>query len=301
MIVAIILNWNNSDQTLKLIKNLESIEKHLNYIIVDNNSKSEEIKKLTSFFYTKEKSQVISENIFEKNEFKINYKYNILLLENNYGYAKGNNYGLRLAEKLKAKYVIVMNNDIEIENPFISTFVEEFEKDQKIAIMSGKIIGPFSEQGPNRMPNMFDWFFYPLFLPFLILPKKYLEKKSNKNVWFTGCFLFIRLDIFKKVGFFDENNFLYLEEPMIFKRIYEKGYNAKKIDEVIIKHYHGMTTSKISKKKKFYYLKDAINYYFKNYENYGNLKIKLIIIANYVRFFFWEPIIFRIIRILRHE
>lgn len=289
MVKALILNWNNSKETISLIKQLKTIENNLEFIVIDNNSDSNEKDILINNFLKFESYQILKES--DLNNKIENYKNFLLLLDKNYGYARGNNFGLKLAEKLSADYVIIMNNDIKIEKPFIKRFLDDFKRDNKIAIMSGKVMGPYAEQGPNRLPNFFDWFLYPLFLPFLYKLKKKKERKNQKYQWFTGCFLFVDLKKFKEIGYFDENTFLFLEEPIIFKKFYNKGYISKKIDDIEIKHLHGITTSKISKKIKFSYLKESINYYFKEYEKMNNFSIKLIIFANYVRFFFWEPII----------
>ena len=116
----------------------------------------------------------------------------------NLGYAKGNNLGL---SKVKSKFALVLNPDTLLEKNTIDNFFITALKFKDFAIIA---------------PG--------------IQEKKDLEKfKNNDNVVevenVKGFAMFLNLDQFKDVGFFDDNFFIYFEEIDLCRRL--KKLNKK--------------------------------------------------------------------------
>jgi len=297
---AVILNWNSSEDTINLIWDLkEAKNEKLDIIVVDNNSSKKEKNKLKNFFRRQDKYRTLflndNDDINDIENFdKDNIDYYLILLDENYGYAKGNNYGLKFSKKLGYKYSLVLNNDIVIEKKITKKLEKEMELDHNLALIGPKVIGPLGQrQGPHQRPSFFEWFWYPLFMPFLYLPR-FIYKKifvEKEPYWLLGCCMFFNNKIVDEIGYFDENTFLYLEEVIISEKIFSNGYEIKYLSDVEIKHMHGATTSMIGRKKKLNYLIDSVKYYFDKYRNCNNYQINLIIAALYIRTFVWDPII----------
>lgn len=307
-IAIVVLNWNKSELTISLIKNLEEIEKKnldLRFIIVDNNSKVEEKEKLVNFANRGKMWKILDENEVESYEDNENQLNILLLLKDNYGYAKGNNFGLKLAYRLGYNYGIVSNNDVVIEKPVINKLLQIFEQSTNIGAIGPKVIGPRGEsQGPFRKPSLYDYFFYPIFYPFIWPIKKIIHKnnKSTKSEYpyrLSGCFLVVDLTVFKKINWFDENTFLYAEESILAEKFRKIGYRMAYEDSVYIKHLHGATTEELGNKKRILQQLKSNLYYFKEYRNFGRLRLFLVKTGFLYSNFILTPAIIKVKKYLR--
>ena len=102
--------------------------------------------------------------------------------------------------------------------------------------------------------------------------KKYIDKldykyemrfsgydKEMEVPYLSGCFMFIRTEIFKEVGYFDENFFMYLEDTDLSRRINEK-YKTVYYPKVHVNHKFAKG-SYVNKKLLMYHIKSAIYYF----------------------------------------
>ena len=135
-----------------------------------------------------------------------------ILSNDNLGYGKGNNIALN---KVKTKYCLILNPDTLLEKKAIDNFFSFLEKKINFAIL-----------GPNQNEKDF-----------------YLKKTDFNNVVdikevnsIKGFAMFLNMKKFSKIGFFDENIFLYLEEIDLCKRI--KNINEKIFIDPSIKIFH---------------------------------------------------------------
>ena len=122
------------------------------------------------------------------------------LSNKNLGYAKGNNLGLSM---VNTKYALIINPDAELHSQAINNFFLSAKTNPDFAI-----IGPFIQE---TQENKF----------FENQKKEICEVKNVK-----GFAMFLNLDQFKDIGFFDENFFIYFEEIDLCKRLID---NKKKI------------------------------------------------------------------------
>lgn len=301
-VAVIILNWNRSEQTTELINNYMQVEKNIElcFIIVDNRSSDEERKKLLDYSKSND-FIVLEEKDLNKSNFDQNHMKYTIFLNENYGYAIGNNYGLKMAKQLGFTYSLISNNDIIIEKPLIELLMNELEADKQLALIGPKIIGIDGEQqGPYNKPTLFDQFWVPLFLPFFMIinkltvnsiTKKLAVKNERYPYRVMGCFMLLKTDIMDEVGYFDENTFLYAEELILSEKLIAKGYKTGYNPNVYIKHMHGFSTEDLGNRKKFNLNLQSDLYYFKKYRNYSNFKLFLIKIARNTHIFIWNPII----------
>ncbi len=124
-----------------------------------------------------------------------------LLAGENLGYAKGNNLGL---SKIKTKYALILNPDAIVEESAIDNFFKTSKKERDFAI-----IAPYvqKEKKINNEKN-----------------ENFLKIKQVESV--KGFAMFLNLEQFENIGFFDDNFFIYLEEIDLCKRLRK---NNKKI------------------------------------------------------------------------
>ena len=97
-------------------------------------------KPIKIFEYTKEETE--KDLQINKSEYPdLSSDRRLILIKNdkNYGFAEGNNIGIRYALKsLKSRYILLLNNDTVVEKHFLGEMVETGENDDKIAVIGSK-------------------------------------------------------------------------------------------------------------------------------------------------------------------
>ena len=164
---------------------------------------------------------IIIENS-NNNKFKIDIEnrysnVKCFLTGENLGYAKGNNLGL---SKVKTKFALILNPDAKLEKKTIEQFLISAEK-----VKNFSIIGPAKQ----------DEF------------SKFDDNDLNENLFevdnLKGFAMFLNLDEFKDIGFFDENFFIYLEETDLCKRVKKKNKKIYLDKKIKISHLGGSSHS----------------------------------------------------------
>jgi len=164
-ILIILVCYNVELKNLDLIKNLQGQD-----ILVYDNS--------------------INKQVVNK---KIYYYHN----PNNPGVSKAYNYGIRLARKLKKKYVLLLDHDTKFSTDNLSEYLKMSEKYGEDYIYApiisgnGKIYSPFLETGIRNLTQNPDTFQYE---------EEY--KLDNKSLINSG--LMIPLKIIEMIGGFNE-------------------------------------------------------------------------------------------------
>lgn len=142
------------------------------------------------------------EDILQKNY--PNSGIELILLENNVGFSKGNNAVLK---KVTTKYSFLLNPDAVIDEKSIDNMVIEANKYDDVAMVNPLFFSeknPTKEQITKRIKNMKDDVEYVNFIC-------------------CGASL-MKMEIFRKIGFLDENIFLYAEDDEISHRIIANNY-----------------------------------------------------------------------------
>ena len=296
MYIFVILNWNKASMTINSIRNIQNMEgKETPIIVVDNDSSEDEREKLISFFRENNWSVIDEDENLEVCTRNI-----LVLAKENYGYAKGNNIGLKLAKKLGYNWAVIMNNDVLFEQPIMAKLFNLAQSDNRIAVIGPRIIGPNSErQGPFIKPGLHTYFllpvFYPVLYPFLkvgtIIRTKMISRKLIYYPYrIMGCLMLVNLEVMEEVGWFDEGTFLYAEEPILSEKLFKKGYKVAYVDSLYVRHMHGATTSELGSKKDLLRL-DSDLYYFEKYRKYGSFRLFLVRIGFLYSLFVLTPVL----------
>ena len=272
-VAIIILNWNG---WLDTIECLESIY-HINYtnyqvIVVDNNSSDDSIEKIndyargdlevkSNFFKYDPTDRPIGiikhgQETSEIEKFSTNNKY-LILIENeiNYGFAEGNNIGIRYALKhLNTKYILLLNNDTVVDKDFLNILVKEGENVGKIGLLGPKI---YYYDNPNiiwSVGGKIDWkLARGLHVGINEIDKGQYNKKKVFD-YINGSALLIKKEVFEDIGFLDETFFLYFEETDLALRALEEGYGSLYVPDSEIWHKISKSGGGIKKEIGLYYI-----------------------------------------------
>lgn len=247
--------------------------------IVLYNTKIDELKRVIDsyFAYTGEKQLFLVDNsptnslkeivkIYPNND--IYYIFN----NENMGYGKAHNIAIRKSIEQGLSYHIILNPDIIIEKGSLEKLTEYMEQHSEVGNIMPKIIYPNGELQYlcKLLPSPIELIFRR-FIPIKkwkdIINEKYelhsfgYDKIMNiPNL--SGCFMFLRIEALKKVGLFDENIFMYLEDIDLNRRIHSK-YKTIYYPDAIVIHEHQKESYKNRKLLKAH-IQSAI-YYFNKY------------------------------------
>src|SRR5690606_29489994 len=110
LVSIITINYNQEIVTCELLQSLRNINyKNIEVIVVDNASKINP-------------SKLISEKFPETK---------VIVSDVNLGFAGGNNLGIRQA---KGKYILLLNNDTEVEPGFLQPLVSLMENNEMVGM-----------------------------------------------------------------------------------------------------------------------------------------------------------------------
>lgn len=204
-VACIIVNYNDSQRTLSLVKNINSFSSVKFIIVVDNCSTDDSFSVLKSFESA---------------------KYYLLKPQRNGGYGYGNNYGALKAKELGAEYILIANPDVIFSDGCVLHMIQTMEVHPLCAIVGAKEMkmGVYAWRYTSAIDDVLSAsLFFNKLLKKRYYKKNFFDDKDWVNVdIIPGCFLLVDLSKFLEVGGYDESVFLYEEEKILFCRMKNK-------------------------------------------------------------------------------
>jgi len=117
----------------------------------------------------------------------------------NLGWSRGNNLGIKAALEMGAEYVVLANNDIQVDPHWLGAAVDISESDPRIGVVGFQILEP----GPGS-PDRDDCFEYA--------KATWDRLKLSYPKYVGGMAMFVRAELFERIGLIDEGFFAYGEE-----------------------------------------------------------------------------------------
>lgn len=260
-VACIILNYNDYETTSSLVNKIKDYN-NINYIIiVDNYSTDDSYEKLKDFQ---------NNHIFLINSNK------------NGGYGFGNNCGLKYAiNTLKCDYCLIANPDVIFEEIVVTRLIDFLDKNDDYAVVAPYQHGT-KKQAWKKTGVLRDQLFYSIFFNKLCGPRYYPDKYFENPVCdvyaVKGCFLAFRSSAISKIGFYDEDFFLYEEEKVIAYKLEKYNYKSAVLTDVDYIHNHSVTIKKNLKKygqgKRIVLKSNEL--YLKKYMGIGNIRMHII-------------------------
>ena len=250
----VILNYNDSDNTKKMLNQVKDYECLDKIIVVDNCSRDNSLEELKKYETKK-----------------------VIVLENkkNKGYANGNNVGLKYLEaNCNCDLVIISNPDVLVKESVIKELINDFEENEEISFLGPKILeNGYIIEGwkcPNFWADLLSniTFIQRFSKKLLRYPKEYYNHSLTKVEVVHGCFFLARMKDFKKINYFDNHTFLYYEENILGKKAMNKGLETYVDCRVAVNHNLSLSVDKsLNKIKKYKILKSSQFYYEREYNN----------------------------------
>lgn len=185
----------------------------------------------------------------------------IIVIDNkiNYGFAKGINYGVKLAYQQKADYILILNDDTKFSPDFLETLFREAQHN------SYEICGPKILTPDKKIWSLGGKIDKRRYSGGLI---GYGEKdcsfdECNEVDFISGTAILVRRDVFKKIGFFDEDYFLYYDDVDFCCRALKKGIKSHIVSGAVITHLETITIKKNSPSHYYHAKKSHLIFVFK--------------------------------------
>jgi GT2 family glycosyltransferase len=164
-------------------------------------------------------------------------------LEKNHGFSGGYN---RAVEQIDARYVVLLNSDIEVTPGWLEPMLEEMEKDPGLAactpgIRDYKRRSHFEYAGAAG--GFIDRYGYPFCRGRIF---DHLEEDQGQYAaadlfWGSGACLMVRSSLYRESGGLDEQFFAHMEEIDLCWRLQRMGYRIRFIPASTVYHVGGAT------------------------------------------------------------
>jgi len=230
MLSIILVNWNTREILRNCLQSIYTYTVGLPFevFVVDNGSSDGS-------------AQMVRENYPQ-----------VILIANsdNKGFAAANNQALALA---KGDYVLLLNSDTYLIDNSLLKAVEFAERHPEAGMIGCRVLNADGALQPTcfQYPSLLNLFLGAFYLPKLF-PKSRFFGRERMTWWkrddlrevevITGCFLLVRAEVIRQIGFLDESFFMYGEETDWCYRACQAGWKLLFTPEARIVHLGGASS-----------------------------------------------------------
>lgn len=255
---VVIVNYNGKQYLTRCVKSIvESNSQDCEIVVVDNGSSDDSV-------------------VFIKDVYScLKDKLKVVALAKNYGPARARNEGMKVVE---GEYVCFLDNDTQVHPNWAIEAIKEFKKDGKIGIVQCKLL---LSQERGKLDYVGEYLGQNGFLVQRAYGGEVDSGQYDKNVEILAAKsagMFIRKAVFEKIGGFDSDYFMYVEETDLGWRSWLLGYKNIFVYKSVVYHEFGTSSITIGKMKasyhaKFHGSKNYILTLFKNLETKNLFRI----------------------------
>ncbi|MDM8520993.1 glycosyltransferase family 2 protein [Anaerolineales bacterium HSG6] len=247
LVYIIILTWNRREDTVACLESLSQVDyPKFQIILVDNASQDDTVAVIQAQF-----PQV-----------------KVILNLKNLGFAGGNNVGIQYALQHGAEYVLLLNNDTEVDIDLLTHLVEACHLEQSIKIAIPKI---YYHSNPQRIWSAgAQWRYFPPRVTLIGLdqPDSDIYNQPCLVEYATGCAMLIHRTVFDTVGLLDDRFFMYHEDYEFCHRVQQGKIQIAYVPLAIVWHKIAQSTGENSPTRWYYLGQSTMLFYRKLYRYY---------------------------------
>jgi len=216
LVSIIILNWNGKEHLETCLPSvIGQTYEDIETIVVDNGSTDGSIE------YVKQNYDTVK----------------LVCNSTNVGFAEGNNVGIRAAS---GEYVVVLNNDTEVDKNWISSFVKVAEENPDAGMFACKILSYYDRKQIDCVGH-------------LIYPDGLSRGRGRGEVdegqydtieevaFPSGCAALYRREMLDQIGLFDGDFFIYVEDSDLGIRGRLAGWKCLYAPDAVVYHKYSAT------------------------------------------------------------
>lgn len=244
VVSVILVNYHGAEDTITCLRELQLLDwpaDRIELLVVDNDSGAGESDRI--------RASVPGATVIDAGS--------------NTGFAGGCNLGVAHAT---GEYVAFLNNDARPDPQWVSAAVRAFEEDPTIGSVASKVLD-WDGTLIDYVDGSLTWFGMGY--------KREVEKPDTgewdvpKDVLFgTGAAMFVRAELYREVGGFDERFFMFYEDVDLGWRLNLLGHRVRYVPGSVAYHKHHVTMKKFGNFRESYLLeRNALLSMVKNYDD----------------------------------
>lgn len=244
MVSVILVNYKGADDTITCLRSFDEVDwpvDRFELIVVDNDSQDGSADRI--------RKAVPRARVVEAGA--------------NTGFAGGCNLGVAGA---RGEYVAFINNDARPDAGWIRAAVEAFESDSTVGAVASKVLD-WSGELIDYADGSLTWYGMGY--------KREAEKPDSPEynvpmdvLFGTGAAMFVRAELFREVGGFDERFFMFYEDVDLGWRLNILGWRMRYVPTSVAFHRHHVTMKKFGNFREAYLLeRNALMSLYKNLDD----------------------------------
>ncbi|MDY9922733.1 glycosyltransferase family 2 protein [Methanobacterium sp.] len=223
----IILNWNGWKDTIECLTSISNINYPIfDIIVVDNASEDESLMRIQKHIDVLTNGKPT--------------KFTLIKNKKNYGFAEGNNIGIRFAIQSKhPDYVLFLNNDTTVDKNFLYELVRVAEDNVMVGSVQSLLLKPGGKIVDSMGQELTTWSARDI-----CMNAEY--KKLNENMEIFGACAaaaLYRADVLEEVGLFDKDFFAIYEDVDLSWKIRLAGFKSILAVNSIVYHKRNISKS----------------------------------------------------------
>lgn len=222
----IIVSYNTSQITRECIESaissLEGSKLKYEIVVVDNDSSDDSEEQLKILKAKHKQIQLIESG-------------------KNIGFGPANNLAVK---KSKGEYVLLLNSDTVVIKDAIERLLSFAKNNKEAGFIGGKLLNKDGTSQPSAGP----YYSLPIIFGALFLKGDYYgltrfsPTKTKRVDWISGACILTKKEYFEKLGGFDEDIFMYMEEIDLLYRAKKLGYKVYVYPEARFIHYGSLSS-----------------------------------------------------------
>lgn len=185
----------------------------------------------------------------------------IIEIGTNLGFCGGYNFAMK---QVNTTYAILLNSDVEVTPGWADSVIKLFDEQQDVAAAQPKILA-YNEKDRFEYAGAAGGYVDALGYPFCrgrifdVIEKDSHQYDDTRPVfWATGACLFVRTELFNRLGGFDEDFFAHMEEIDLCWKLKRMGLKVFYVGESLVYHVGGATLARGSARKVYFNFRNGL-------------------------------------------
>lgn len=185
----------------------------------------------------------------------------IIANDKNYGFAGGYN---AILAQVEADYYVLLNSDVEVTPNWIEPVITYLETEPGMVAAQPKILAYHDKrifEYAGAAGGFIDALGYPFCRGRILQEVEWDEQQYDDNreiFWATGAALFIRADVWRDAGGFDDDFFAHMEEIDLCWRLKRMGHRVGYVADSTVYHVGGGTLKASNPKKTYLNFRNSL-------------------------------------------
>lgn len=283
----IVLNWNSAKETIACIQSLVRLNNcdQVRIIVCDNDSKKESHDEIYNFLNISFGNDFFALTEEQAANYALIHKVYFIKNKENYGYAGGNNRGIKFALQFSdMKNVWILNNDTIVQPDSLEMMIQKISSDSQYGVIGSRLVELGNKKNVQGIGGVINkWFCTTKEIGGQFKISDEIDEKEfeAKIDYVIGASLLISRKCLEQVGLLCEDYFLYYEEIDYCNRAKQKCFKIGIASKSIIFHEQGVSTSKKSDLADYYSVKNRTliaNKFYPNKILYVRLSMILVVL-----------------------